>query len=586
MPLDAICINALSAELSQTVLGAKIDKVQQPARDTVILTVHGSGRTSRLLISVGSGTARAHLTNESFENPQAPPMFCMLLRKHLVGARITAINQPDFERMLQFELAAFDEMGSAVQLQLIAELMGRNSNLILVGQDGRIIDSLRRVDSDMSRSRQVLPGLFYQMPPKQEKPVFNNESVDIIQNLLTDTAESRAVDKLLQDSFSGLSPLICRELCFRSTGEVSKPVSLMTGREKAALLSEMRMLNVIVEKQEFRPTMLLQEERAADYSFLPIRQYESLMQLQQYENFSSLLDAFYSRRDKQEHMRRKSQGLLKLVKSAHERSQRKLAARRQELIKSAERDLNKKRGELITANLHRMKKGDRALITEDYYEPDCPQTEIALDPLKTPLENAAAYFREYNKAKTAEKYLGELIENGEKEEAYLASVVDIISRTENERELAEIQRELVETGFIRQQRSAKKEKIKESLPLSFISSSGFEILVGRNNSQNDKLTTKTAMRNDVWLHVQKIHGSHVVISCKDAVPDEQTLREAASLAVYYSQARESGKTPVDYTQIRYVKKPSGSMPGAVIYTDYKTIIAQPDESLAEKLLKS
>ncbi len=582
MPLDAICINAVSAELSKEIVGAKIDKVQQPAKDIILLTVHGNGQTLRLLLSAGVGTARVHVTNESFENPQSPPMFCMLLRKHLVGARIVGLSQPDFERMLILDLAAYDEMGTEISKKLIIEMMGRNSNIILTGPEGHIIDSMRRVDGDMSRARQILPGLFYHLPPKQEKPPFMETQVDIILGMIS-RAGSIPVDKWLLDNFSGLSPLVCREMCFLASGETSKPFSLLAEGETNRLRQELEALQRRVDGKAYSPTMILQNGKPGDFSFFPIKQYENLGQIQIFDSFSELLESFFSRKDKQEQMRRKAQSLLKSVKSAHERSLRKLGARREELRKTGERELSRKRGELITANLHHMKKGDRLLVTEDYYEESCPKIEISLDPLKTPQENAAAYYKEYNKAKTAEKYLGELIFNGEKEEAYLASVVDIITRVESERDLAEIRRELIETGFVRQQKTGKKEKIKETSPLRFVSSSGMEILVGKNNNQNDKLTTKLSLRNDMWLHVQKLHGSHVVIKCNDQTPDDRTIKEAASLAVYYSQGREGGKTPVDYTQIRYVKKPSGAMPGAVIYTDYKTIFTEGDETLAEKL---
>lgn len=582
MPLDAICINAVSAELSKEIVGAKIDKVQQPAKDIILLTVHGNGQTLRLLLSAGVGTARVHVTNESFENPQSPPMFCMLLRKHLVGARIVGLSQPDFERMLILDLAAYDEMGTEIGKKLIIEMMGRNSNIILTGPEGHIIDSMRRVDGDMSRARQILPGLFYHLPPKQEKPPFMETQVDIILRMIS-RAGSIPVDKWLLDNFSGLSPLVCREMCFLASGETSKPFSLLAEGETNRLRQELEALQRRVDGKAYSPTMILQNGKPGDFSFFPIKQYENLGQIQIFDSFSELLESFFSRKDKQEQMRRKAQSLLKSVKSAHERSLRKLGARREELRKTGERELSRKRGELITANLHHMKKGDRLLVTEDYYEESCPKIEISLDPLKTPQENAAAYYKEYNKAKTAEKYLGELIFNGEKEEAYLASVIDIITRAESERDLAEIRRELIETGFVRQQKTGKKEKIKETSPLRFVSSSGMEILVGKNNNQNDKLTTKLSLRNDMWLHVQKLHGSHVVIKCNDQTPDDRTIKEAASLAVYYSQGREGGKTPVDYTQIRYVKKPSGAMPGAVIYTDYKTIFTEGDETLAEKL---
>ena len=331
---------------------------------------------------------------------------------------------------------------------------------------------------------------------------------------------------------------------------------------------------------DFVPTMLVIDEKPYDFSFMPIRQYENTALTVNYPDFSSMLEDFYTKRDKQEQMKRKSQTLYKSAKSAHERSVRKLAARYEELRKTENRDLSRKYGDLITANLYRLKKGDRFAEADDYFEESCPKISIPLDALKTPQQNAAKYYKDYTKAKTAEKYLGDLIEKGEKEEEYLLSVMDEISRCESERDLAEIRRELTETGFLRTQKSGKVEKIKESAPPRFVSSTGMEIFVGKNNAQNDKLTTKIAHRTDIWLHVQKLHGSHVIINCDGGEPDEITLFEAATLAAYYSQGRECGKVPVDYTQVRFVKKPSGAMPGKVIYTDFKTLIVMPDEKLA------
>lgn len=583
MPLDAITIHALANELKCTVIGSKIDKVQQPSRDTLILSLRGNGHNDKMLLSAGTGTSRVHFLNESYENPQSPPMFCMLLRKHLVGARIAEISQPNMERMLVFDLDAYDEMGLETKKQLIIEMMGRNSNIILTGPEGHIIDCLRRVDVDMSRMRQLMPGLIYRLPPEQEKPSFFSVSAAEREVLWKNADTDRLADKWLLDTFSGLSPLSCREICFAATGDASKPVMKFSDEEKLAFLIEMKAIEDRVNNSYFTPTMLIIDGKPADFSFMPITQYENAAELRYYPDFSTLLEDFFTKRDKQDLIKRKAQTLHKSVKSAHERTLRKLAARREELIKTEARDTSRKYGDLITANLYRIKKGDRLVEADDYFEESCPKIQIKLDEMKTPAQNAASYYKEYNKAKTAERYLGDLIEKGEKEEAYLLSVMDELKRCESERDLAEIRRELTETGFIRAQKAAKAEKIKETAPLRFFSSTGTEIIVGKNNSQNDKLTTKTARRTDVWLHVQKIHGSHVIISCDGSEPDEKTLFEAATLAAYYSQGRESGKIPVDYTQVRFVKKPSGSMPGAVIYTDYKTILVTPDEKLVSEL---
>ncbi|MFB0919726.1 MAG: NFACT RNA binding domain-containing protein [Oscillospiraceae bacterium] len=583
MPLDAITVYALASELRDALIGAKIDKVQQPSRDTLILSIRGNGQNGKLLISAGTGTARVHFQSETFENPQTPPMFCMLLRKHLVGSKIAGLSQPNMERMLVFDLDTHDEMGMESKKQLIVELMGRNSNIILTDADGHIIDCQRRVDGDMSRARQVAPGLIYREPPMQEKPDFFSVSAYEREMMWENAEPEKPADKWLLDTFSGLSPLICREMCYLATQESSKLIVRFSESEKSVFLEQLSSLEARVRSLNFMPTMLIVEEKPYDFSFMPIRQYESTAQMIDYPDFSSMLEDFYTKRDKQEQMKRKSQTLYKSVKSAHERSVRKLAARVEELRKTENRDLSRKCGDLITANLYRIKKGDRFAEVEDYFEESCPKIQIPLDAMKTPQQNVAKYYKDYTKAKTAEKYLGDLIDKGEKEEEYLLSVMDEISRCESERDLAEIRRELTETGFIRVQKTGKSEKIKESAPMRFISSAGMEIFVGKNNTQNDKLTTKNAHRTDIWLHVQKLHGSHVIISCDGGEPDEKTLFEAATLAAFYSQGREGGKVPVDYTQVRFVKKPSGSMPGKVIYTDFKTLIVTPDEKLVSEL---
>lgn len=584
MPIDAIFAAGLRNELAADLTGGRIDKVQQPARDLLILSLRAGGKNRRLLISAGTGTARAHFTQESYENPQSPPMFCMLLRKHLTGARVAELIQPPSERVLIFRLDALDEMGTPVKKELVLEMMGRNSNVILIDGEGRIIDSLRRVDGDMSRDRQVLPGLFYRLPAPQDKPDILAASPELAGGLLASAGDSLS-DKWLLGSFSGVSPLICRELSFRACGETSKPLSLFTQEERERLLKELSALRERAETGDFQPSMVLTEGKPTEFSFMPIFQYQGAGELKSCSGFSQLLDDYYSRRERQELARRRSQELMKSVKSAHDRAVRKLSTRLEELERTKNRDERRKMGDLVTSNLYRIKKGDRLLRCEDYYQEDSPLIEIPLDPLKTPQQNAAAYYREYNKAKTAAQYLDGLISRGRQEEEYLASVLDAVSRAESEQDLAEIRRELTEAGFIRRQKQGRREKVKESSPLRFISSEGTEILVGRNNTQNDLLTFKTARRGDMWLHVQRIHGSHVVIRCGDDGPGEATLREAASLAVLYSQAGEGGaRSPVDYTQVRNVKKTSGALPGAVIYTEYKTILAEPDRALRDRLM--
>lgn len=575
MPLDAVCLAALSRELRGRIIGMRIDKVQQPERDLLLLSLHGMHDTARLLICVGTGSARVQLTEESFEQPAQPPMFCMLLRKHLTGARIADVVQPAFERMIRLELDALDELGASMKRSLVCELMGRNSNLLLLDGDGRIIDCMRRVDAEMSEKRPVLPGLIYRLPPEQDKPCFFTTDADTRRGMWTEAPSDIPADKWLLDRFSALSPLVCRELCFRAFGETAP---IIGGIENPATLPlAMDALAESVAAGEYAPTLLTENGQPKDFSFMSIRQYGERMETETFDSFSRLMDAYYGRRDKAERMKRRSQTLTKTVKTARDRLTRKLAEQREELERTRGREQYRRRGDLITANLWRLGKGERVLVCEDYYEEDCPSVEIPLDPLKTPQQNAAKCYKEYNKLKAAETHLTIQIEKGEKELDYLSSVLDELSRAEGEKELAEIRRELTETGYIRAQKSNKREKITVTKPLCFVSSSGLEIEVGRNNAQNDRLTLRDARRTDYWFHTQKIHGSHVILHCEDAAPDEQSIFEAALLAAWYSQGRGSGKVPVDYTMVRFVRKPAGALPGKVIYTDYRTLLAEPTE---------
>ena len=570
MPLDAVCIAALAGELKDRLEGGRIDKVQQPERDLLLLSVRAKGENLRLLLSAGTGSARIHVTRASYENPKEAPMFCMLLRKHLVGARILSVRQPDWERMLILELETHDELGVSARKQLIVEMIGRSANVSLVGEDGRIIDCMRRADFAGDALRRMLPGCFYRLPPRQESklPFF-----EIGEERLRELPEDREtpMDKWLLDRYSGLSPLICRELAHRCAGDWS------------TLPQQLEALRETVKAEEWQPTLLLREGKAQDFSFMSVSQYGRETLCQTYPCFSELLDAFYTQRDQAELRRRRSHELTRSIRTARDRLARKLSNQKEELKRTEDRETVRRQAELIKANLYRMKKGDRVLTCQNYYEEACPEISIPLDALKTPQQNAAALFKEYNKLKGARLHLTELIEKGEQQLDYLNSVLEELDRAETERDLGEIRRELTETGYLKKSKGKDKDRGKAQAPLRFVTDDGFEVLVGRNNSQNDELTCLLARRTDWWLHTQKVHGSHVILRCEGQEPGETALQQAATLAVTYSQGKEGGKIPVDYTMVRHVRKPSGSLPGKVIYTEYKTMLAQGDEALAERL---
>lgn len=572
MPLDAVTVSALARELSDKIEGGRIDKIQQPEKDMLLISLRAKGENLRLVLAAGTGNARVHLTRGAFENPAEPPMFCMLLRKHLVGARIVSVTQPNFERMLVITLDTHDELGVQSEKKLIAELIGRSANVILVGADGRIIDCMRRMDFGGDALRRLLPGMIYRLPPAQDKKAFFALESDARRAVISSADTTAPMDKWLLNAFSGLSPLIARELTYRCGGDYS----LLP--DAADALAE------AVAAGELSPWLIKLDGTMRDYSFMAVRQYGAAAELEQYPSFSELLDAFYLNRDRAEQQRRRSHDLTKTVRTLRDRLARKLAAQREELKRTEGREDIRKMAELVTANIYRIKRGDRSVEVEDYYSPDCPRIKIKLDPLKTPQQNSAALFKEYNKLKAAEIHLTTLIAEGERQLDYLNSVMDELERAETERDLSDIRRELVATGYIRRAKGAKAERnTKPQAPYRFMTEDGFEVLVGRSNAQNDELTFKLARRTDMWLHVQKVHGSHVIVRCEGEALPARTLEQAASLAALYSQGRDGGKLPVDYTMVKNVRKPSGALPGKVIYTEYKTLLAQGDEALVKKL---
>jgi len=577
MPLDAICLSALRDELCDKLIGARIDKVQQPERDQIILLLRsGQSGALRLLLSAGMGDARVHFTAQKFDNPQSPPMFCMLLRKHLSGAKILDVSQPHLERVLEFSIESSSAFGDKTVMRLIVELIGRMSNIILLDEEGRIVDCLRRVGSAMDDKRAVQPGLFYKSPPAQigKTDPYTVTGAGVGSAILND----QHVDKWILNTFSGFSPLIARELSWRAYGATDFRFENAESCG-AVLYSEIK--NLL--EQEHRPWLISDSEgRPVDFSYTKIGQYESACNVLCYDSFSELLDFYFTRSAQENRMRQKSAATLKAVNTLRDRIKRKLALQESEILETSKRDYNRECGDIITANLHLMKKGQSILIADDFYADTGGKREIALDIQKTPQQNAARYYKLYTKAKNAAVYLNQQIENGEKELLYVESVIEQVKRVDSEQDLSEIRAELSEFGYIKA-RNKSKIRQKPLSPIEFRSSSGFKILVGRNNTQNDTLTLKTAARTDIWLHTQKIHGAHVIVFLEGKSIDEVTLTEAASIAAYYSAARDGGNVPVDYTLVKYVKKPSGSKPGMVIYTEQKTIMATPDEGLVGRL---
>ena len=584
MPLDALCLSGVVAELKPILTGAKIDKVHQPGRDEMILALRLGRGNGRLLLSASPNHPRLQMTELSRENPDAPPMFCMLLRKHLMGGRILSVEQPHLERIVELRLEVLDELGDRKERRLILEAMGRRANLVLVDDQGRIVDCLRRVDGDMSAQRQLLPGLFYRLPPAMEKADPTAlDGAEWLRQVEQAPGESR-VDHWLLDTFGGWSPLVCREIAFRAVGRVDVTFDELGPQGRVRVGEAAEALLKTVRENNFTPTVISVEKRPKDFTFFPAEQYEEAGECTAYPTFSALMDRFYEQRENQERIRQKGQDLIRSVTNARDRTARKLANQQRELEATQDRERLRQFGDIITSNLHAMERGMATLRAMDFYAPDGGEVEIKLDPLLTPQQNAAKYYKEYNKAKTAEEMLTIQLEKGRRELDYLNSVLENITLAEGERDLQEIRQELADTGYLRRQIKGKdKGRRLSPKPMEFRSTAGLRISVGKNNMQNDLLTCKQTFKSDIWFHTQKIHGSHVILWTGGAQPDLQSLNEAACLAAWFSQGRESGKVPVDYTPVKYVKKPAGARPGMVVYTTYETAWVTPDESLVKRL---
>ena len=575
MPLDAICLQGVVGELTPQLTGSRIEKIQQPARDQIILLLRGS---RRLFLNAGANQPRIHLTEQLRDNPSQPPMFCMLLRKHLSGGIIESVRQEPLERVVTLTVLASDEMGERSRFTLVWEGMPRRANLILCDRDGRIIDCLRRVDLEAEQDRQVLPGLFYRLPTRQDKRSPLSVTEDEFAALLGRAAPDAPLDGWLLDTFTAISPLVARELTVRACGSTDAPVS-----QGSALWEVFSRWQRTVHENAFTPTLIKRNGSLADFTYGPVTQYGTYAETEIYDSFSHLLDDFYEKREQAERVKQKGRDLLKTATTARDRVRRKLAAQEKELTACLDRDHLRICGELITANLYRMERGQSRLTAQNYYDENCADVDIPLDVRLSPQENAARYFKQYAKAKTAEKYLTAQLQRGGEELQYLESVLQELAQAESEQDFNDIRTELTDGGYLRGRGKKQPGFQRASKPREFRSSAGLRILVGRNNRQNDRLTTKDADKRDIWLHTQKIHGSHVILCTGGTEPDEQSLIEAASLAAYFSQAQGSTKVPVDYTPVKFVKKPAGAKPGMVVYTTYQTMLADPDEELVKRL---
>ena len=573
MALDGGYLRHICNEINNIAVNSRVEKVYQPNKDEIVLGLRGMNGANKLLLSARANSPRINFTSYAPENPKVPPMLCMLFRKKLCGAKLIQARQPDMERIIFLDFDATNELGDRIVLTLAVEIMGKYSNVIFIDSEGVIIDALKRVDISMSSQRLVLPGLKYNMPPAQDKiNILESTAEDIVEKLESISVDTK-LSKALLNTIQGVSPVVCREIEFLTGKGADITTDMLKGECKKRLLFFLNRMITQLKEYSGIPCMTVVNGKPLDFAFMDITQYGEVAKLKRSDSFSSLLDDFFTERDTAERMKVKSQDLHRLLSSTTERLSRKINSQTAELSQCEDREPLRIKGDLLQANLYRIEKGAKSVTVENYYDDNKPIT-IELNPALTATQNSQRYYKNYRKAKTAEQVLKVQIEKAKEELEYIDTVAESLSRATTEGELSEIRAELTEQGYIKASKG-KQKKTSALPPIKFKSSTGFTILVGRNNKQNDKLTLKTASKNDIWLHTKNIHGTHAIIVTEGKEPDEQTIIEAAQIAAYHSKAKNSSQVPVDYTFVKNVSKPSGAKPGMVIYVKNKTVYVTP-----------
>lgn len=588
MPFDGITVSSAVSELNTAILNGRVEKIYQPEKDEITFNIRNNKSNYRLLISASPMYPKIHLTEDNKSNPINAPAFCMLLRKHLTGSRIISIKQPSLERVIEINFDCIDEMGYSIEKSIIAEVMGRHSNIIFIDSQGmNIIDSIRRVSNDMSSIRTIMPGLKYVYPPSDNKkdPLTICES-EFLSDIHSLSASIKA-DKYLVKAFYGISPIVAQEICFRARIESDLDIKILNEEQLLCLFSEFHRLIEQIKSKDYKPNIIMDDSKNMDFSAIELSVYNDFKKTYM-DSISKTIEAFYIQKDKIDRTKQKTGDLSRIVKIKLERDERKLSILEKELAEARNAEYHRLCGDIIMANLYRINKGEEKAILPNFFNEQEEKIEIALDPRLSPASNAQKYYKQYNKSKVALKLLSNQIEQVLEEIVYLESIQDSLNRSLEEQEINEIRMELAEGGYIRRGKENKKNvkaSQKASKPMHFISSSGFDIYVGKNNTQNDYLTLKFASANDLWFHTKDIPGSHVIIKTDGKAVDDNTLSEAANLAAYFSKGKLSSNVPVDYAWKKNVKKPSGAKPGKVIYESYKTIYITPDEGKISRMRK-
>jgi predicted ribosome quality control (RQC) complex YloA/Tae2 family protein len=584
LPFDGVVVKNMVYELSEILIGGRIDKIYQPEYDETLINIRAQGKNLKLVISANASYPRIHLTENTKKNPSTPPVFCMLLRKHLVGGKITEISFHDFERIVVLHIDNIGELGDLTQKKLVVEIMGKHSNVILLNSEDKIVDSIKHIDKDISSVREIMPARPYSLPPVQDKISPKDLDVDSLFENIED--ESNRIAKFLLSNIKGFSPLLCKEVCFRSEIE---PDTLIKNLSDKDIKNIKIALNNVVEdilSSNFTPCIIWRDPdilKPLDFHCMKITQYQHV---EFFDSINNVLDIFYSSKDNIERLTQKKASIFKVLNNGIDRCNKKITIYQDIIRESAERDKYKLFGELITSNIYCIPKNSEKVSLLNYYSNDNEYVEIPLDNNLLPQENAQKYFKKYAKSKTAYAHAKEQLKETYSELEYLESVFHNLENCKTLSEIEEIRQELVLAGYLaaKKKNNNKKNTLKSN-PLKYQSSDGLIIYVGKNNVQNDILTLKTASSNDIWLHTKNIPGSHVIIKKEKGDIPKSTLEEAALLAAYHSKAKMSAQVEVDYTTVKNVKKPKGAKPGMVTYVSYKTIFVTPHEELVNKLKK-
>lgn len=564
MAFDGMMMHHVINELKVEALGARVYQIYQPNRDEIIIVLRTQNGNKRLLLSSRANSPRLHFTEYAVENPATPPMLCMLMRKRLGGGKLVDVRQYGLDRVALLDFECVNELGDKVNITIAVEIMGKYSNVIMIDGNGIVIDALKRVDMSMSSQRLVLPNLEYDVPPPQDKANILLEDVEKVAKDIYELSKTKPLNKAILNSIQGISPIICRE------------IENTAGDSYEKLLCELTKLSDTVLTYKGVPTMVYHKDdnKPFDITFVDVKQYGDLAVTKTCQSFSQLLDSFYIERDSADRMRVKSADLSRILTNLVNRTANKINNQRQELRVCADREQLRIKGDLLQANLYRIERGAESVVVENFYDENNAPLEIKLNPAVSPAQNAQKYYKDYNKAKTAQQMLTEQIQKAEEELIYLESLKDVLSRVTTEKELSQVRLEFMEQGYIKKTRGTNK-KPQQLPPIEFTTSEGFKVLVGRNNKQNDQLTLKTARNKDIWFHTKDIPGSHTILLTEDREVTDTAILETAQIAAYHSKAKDSNNVPVDYTYVKHVSKPKGAKPGMVIFTNNKTLYVTP-----------